>query len=262
MVSDIRCEIARKLNIDSTQAILAEHWKPYMTNLDSVVYDATCYESDIRYPTDIKLLWEATQWNYNMLAACYKMIGERMIRTKYIKWSRRYTSYSKSKRPSRKVKKALRRGLLRLLAKINDALSILEPRVASTFTDAYWQRRQASKIVLDQQWEYFFNEVQPKDRIVSLDKPYLRPIVRGKEVKKVEFGAKVHKLQVDGISFIEHLSFEAFHEGVRLKKSIWTTQKLFNKKIKVVGADRIYANNPNRTYLTRHNISLKDIRDQ
>ena len=66
MVSDIRCEIARKLNIDSTQAILAEHWKPYMTNLDSVVYDATCYESDIRYPTDIKLLWEATQWNYNI----------------------------------------------------------------------------------------------------------------------------------------------------------------------------------------------------
>ena len=33
-------------------------------------------------------------------------------------------------------------------------------------------------------------------------KPYVRPIVRGKEVKKVEFGAKCNNIQVDGMSFI------------------------------------------------------------
>ncbi len=45
------------------------------------------------------------------------------------------------------------------------------------------------------------------DRIVSIAKSYVRPIVRGKEIKKVEFGAKVNMTQVDGINFIEHLSF-------------------------------------------------------
>ena len=49
------------------------------------------------------------------------------------------------------------------------------------------------------------------DRIVSISKPYVRPIVRGKEVKDVEFGAKCNNILVDGISFIEKLSFNAFN---------------------------------------------------
>ncbi len=251
IVSEIRCELAAKLDVDKQQKILANHWKSYMTNLNSMVCDATCYESDIRYPTDIKLLWEAVEWNYKMLVICSRRLGKQRPRTKYIKWAKRYTNYSKSKRPARKEKRALRRSLLKLLNKINECLEPLESQLNSNLDKAYWQRRNASKIVLRQQWEYFFNAVKPKNRIVSIDKPYIRPIVRGKEVKKVEFGAKVNKIQIDGISFIEHLSFDAFNEGIRLKKSIWMTQRLLGKKLKIVGADRIYANNENRTYVTK-----------
>lgn len=251
IVSEIRCELAAKLDIERLQKVLAKHWKPYMTNLDSMVCDATCYESDIRYPTDIKLLWEAVEWNYSMLVLCSQKLRIQRPRTKYSKWVRRYTNYSKSKRPSRKEKRALRRALFKLLNKINLCLIPLENQLTSSFDNRYWQRRDASQIVLEQQWGYFFDQEKPTNRIVSLDKPYIRPIVRGKEVKKVEFGAKVNKIQVDGISFIEHLSFDAFNEGIRLKKSIWMTQKLFGKKLKVVGADRIYANNKNRTYVTK-----------
>ena len=57
------------------------------------------------------------------------------------------------------------------------------------------------------------------DRIVSIDRHYVRPIVRGKETKSVEFGAKVNNIQIDGISFIEHLSFKAFNECIRLKEA-------------------------------------------
>ena len=38
------------------------------------------------------------------------------------------------------------------------------------------------------------------DRIVSVSKPYIRPIVRGKETKSVEFGAKCNNMLIDGIS--------------------------------------------------------------
>lgn len=60
------------------------------------------------------------------------------------------------------------------------------------------------------------------DRIVSIDRHYVRPIVRGKETKAGEFGAKVGNIQTDGISFIEHFSFKAFNEGIRLKRSGYT----------------------------------------
>ena len=55
--------------------------------------------------------------------------------------------------------------------------------------------------------------------LYSIDRHYVRPIVRGKETKSVEFGAKVNNIQIDGISFIEHLSFKAFNEGIRLKEA-------------------------------------------
>ena len=49
------------------------------------------------------------------------------------------------------------------------------------------------------------------DRIVSISKPYIRLIVRGKETKRVEFGAKFNSILIDGISFIEKFSFNAFN---------------------------------------------------
>lgn len=65
-----------------------------------------------------------------------------------------------------------------------------------------------------------FEKKEVRRRIVSIDRPYIPPIVRGKENKRVEFGAKVNNIQIDGISFIEHHSFEAFNEGTRLKQCV------------------------------------------
>lgn len=50
--------------------------------------------------------------------------------------------------------------------------------------------------------------------------------MRGKEIKRVEFGTKVHKLLTDGISFIEHLSFDSFNENTRLSATLFKAQKL------------------------------------
>ena len=93
------------------------------------------------------------------------------------------------------------------------------------------------------------------DRIVSIDRHYVRPIVRGKETKSVEFGAKVNNIQIDGISFIEHLSFKACNEGIRLKDCIRMQQKLMNVRVRCVAADAIYANNANRKFCTKYGIS-------
>ena len=63
IVSEIRCELGKKLEIDSLQQILSGHWKPYLEHTSVMMTDATCYESAIRFPTDVKLLWESTSLN-------------------------------------------------------------------------------------------------------------------------------------------------------------------------------------------------------
>ena len=254
IVSEIRCELSSKLKIGSMQQVLAEKWRPYMAELGSICCDATCYESDMRYPTDIKLLWEAVDWNYRMLKKLCGEFGQNLPRTKILKWTRRYAGYSKSRRPSKKQKRSLTRGLLRLLAKIHPILLALEAQYPMDPTANYLKRRRATAVVLNQQAAQFHKGAMPKDRIVSLDRPYIRPIKRGKEVRTVEFGAKVNKLQVDGISFIEHLSFDNFNEGTRLKQTVHLAQRLFKVKTKVLGADAIYATNANRNFVTANGI--------
>ena len=63
-----------------------------------------------------------------------------------------------------------------------------------------------------------------------------------------EYGAKVNNIRIDGISFIEHLSFKAFNEDIRLKDCIRMQQKLMNVRVRCVAADSIYANNANRKF--------------
>ena len=92
------------------------------------------------------------------------------------------------------------------------------------------------------------------NRIVSLSKPHLRPIVRGKEVKSVEFGAKFNNILVDGISFIEKLSFNAFNEWTRLVHCLKMHKRLFGVEAKKVGGDTDYAGTENRDYCKANGI--------
>ncbi len=117
----------------------------------------------------------------------------------------------------------------------------------------YYERIKVIRKVLKQQLEIFKTGGSVPDRIVSISKSYIRPIVRGKETKPVEFGAKVNMIQFDGINFIEHLSFNAFNEGTRLVKSIRYGRSLFGK-ITHISADDIYATNTNRKYTTAAHI--------
>ncbi len=133
-------------------------------------------------------------------------------------------------------------------------LSEIEKGHGPTYTADRQKRRRATATILRQQSKKFYKGINPKGRIVSLDRPHIRPIVRGKEVKSAEFGEKVNKLQVDGISFIEQPSFDAFNEDTRLKQTVWLAQSLFKTKTGMLSADAIYATNANRHFVTANNI--------
>ncbi len=98
IVSQIRCELAEKLLIDEIEKILYQCRKPYISEERQAVVDATCYESDVRYPVIWELLWEAVFWLYNQLKINCKLLGKKMIRSKFIKWTKRYIGFSKMRR--------------------------------------------------------------------------------------------------------------------------------------------------------------------
>jgi len=254
IVSEIRTDLGKRLNLKEAQKVLAEAWMPFMDNLDSISCDATCYESYVRFPTDVKLLWESVRWSYLKLKRLCRESGLRMIRSKYKKWAKRYSGYSKMRRKTKKKRIPLTRALLLLLEKFDEALCVLEQPIWDKLQNRYKNRREAIQKIYEQQYILFHEGEKPKDRIVSIDKPYLRPIVRGKEIKGVEFGAKIHKLLIDGIGFIEHLDFNAFHEGIRFEQTIYMAQELTHRKVNLVGADGIYATNSNRKFVTKNNI--------
>ena len=250
IVSQVRCELAEKLDIEKLQKTLFAHWSPYIEEAEKITMDATCYESEVRYPTDVKLLWESVEWCYDRMRMVSKELEAPQLRSKYLKWKKRYVGYSKMRRKTNKRKQPLRRASLSLIKKFADFLflnrELLSAKDRATLDTI--------KKVYTQQYAWFHKGIKPKNRIISLHKDYLRPIVRGKEVKPVEFGAKVNKIQIGGISFIEHLSFNAFNEGTRFKNSVHLAQSLTRRKTQVAGADAIYATNANRIFATSQNI--------
>jgi hypothetical protein len=252
IVSQIRCELAGNLDIFEHEKVLASHWSYYMNNKSSIFTDATCYESEVRYPTDQKLLWESVEWSHKQMRKICNYLEIKLPRTKYLKWEKRNLNYSKMRRKTKSKRKSLTRSLLHLLNKINEELDNIEIEYNFEMPELYAIRRETISKIYEQQQHLFTTGEYPKNRIVSISKGYLRPIVRGKEIKKVEFGAKVNKLQIDGINFIQRISFDAFNEGVELENTVYKAQQLTKVKVKVLGADAIYATNKNRNFVSEN----------
>ena len=265
LIDDILGELAGKMKIQQLQDLLAEAWKPYMKDLDTMYTDATCYESEMRYPTDQKLLWECNEKAYAVMCEVCSRIGIHRPRTKYLDVERANMGYMKQRKHSRSQTRSIVRRLLQLLGKILKEIRKMERghAEAEVLTD---KERKTIDIVTKvyRQQSNHFESGNPResipDRIVSVSKPYVRPIVRGKEVKSVEFGAKCNNIQVDGISFIEKLSFNAFNEGTRLQHCVKMHKRLFGVEVKKIGGDTSYAGKENRDFCKEKNIQTSFVK--
>ncbi|MCW3108747.1 MAG: transposase family protein [Segetibacter sp.] len=93
-------------------------------------------------------------------------------------------------------------------------------------------------------------------RIVSIHQPHVRPIVRGKTNTYVEFGSKIQVSIINGITFLEDLSWDAFNEGTRLISTVENYKRRFGYYPQKVFADKIYCNRDNRAKLKTLKITL------
>ena len=97
------------------------------------------------------------------------------------------------------------------------------------------------------------------ERIVSISQPFVRPIVRGKSGKEVEFGAKTSVSVVDGYVYLDRLNWNAYNEGGDLISQIENFKERFGSYPEWVSGDKIYGNRENRTYMKKHNIKYTGV---
>lgn len=95
------------------------------------------------------------------------------------------------------------------------------------------------------------------DRIVSISRPYIRPIVRGKAAVTVEFGSKLD-LSIDekGVARPERLSFDVYNESDVLIEAIERYKERTGHYPECALADKIYRNRDNLAYCRLHGIRL------
>ena len=193
-------------------------------------------------------------------------LGVRRPRTKFLDVQKANLTYRKQRKHSRSQTRKITRRLLDLLGKILKEIREIE-RGHENAENLLTVREKSDLEIITRMYRQQKNHFRNNDsresipnRIVSLSKPHLRPIVRGKEVKSVEFGAKVNNILVDGISFIEKLSFNAFNEGTRLVHCLKMHKKLFGVEAKKVGGDTGYAGTENRDYCKANGIQTSFVK--
>lgn len=228
-------------------------------NKGEVIYDATACPQDIAYPTDLGLLnksREITETIIDELHAANR--PGKKPRTYRQKARKAYLRVAQNKNPSKKV---IRKGIKSQLQYLRRNFRTIEKQLDgfATFPLSYQMQRTywIIQTLYVQQLEMFQTRShQVQDRIVSIHQPHVRPIVRGKSRAKTEFGAKIHLSMVDGFSFLDTISWDAFNEGSHLAEYVENYRKRFGFYPAKVLADKLYCTRENRRWLKEKNIKL------
>src|SRR5574344_776499 len=188
-------------------------------NSGTMIVDATCAPSQIKYPQDANLLNQARESTEKLIDSMHTS-GENKPRTYRRKARKDYLSLVRCRKPTaKKIRNAIGKQLSYLRRNLESIEKQLQQGKSLSSTE---QNRLTviQKIYEQQKFMYDNHTHSVPDRIVSLSQPWVRPIVRGKAGKPVEFGAKLDISVVDGFTRLEYLSFDAYNEAVTLKQTI------------------------------------------
>ena len=229
-------------------------------NRGKLIMDATVAPSGIKYPTDIDLLnrcREHYETAINILWAKLPHTGHKLPYSAQ-KARKSYLNVAKSKRwTAKKLRKAIGEQLdyIDKAQKQFARFMLLTPDVKLP----YWllNRLQVIPHVYAQQKEMYDNHTHVcKDRIVSLEQPFVRPIQRGKRPNPTEFGQKLHLSVVDGYTYLEQTCWNNYNEGNDLKAVAEDYRRKFGVYPEAILADKIYQTRANRSYCKERGIRL------
>jgi len=226
--------------------------------------DATVADQYIKFPTDTNLLNESRKKLETMIDLLYEKTGKegvkprtyrRVLNKAYLRHSKKR---KKTKNEIRKMNRLLLEGVLRDINHVDRMLDYFE-RVGKDFPLRKRELRYlwVIRTVYRQQREMYEKKTHKiGDRIVSLHQPHVRPIVRGKEKAKVEFGSKLSVSLDQGLARVDKISWDAYNESGDLKDQVETYKRLHGYYPELVQVDKIYATRENRRWLKERGIRI------
>lgn len=167
-----------------------------------------------------------------------------------------YLEYARSRKHTAKM---TRKAIGKQLGYLRRDLSYIDTMLGQgkTLNVREMQRLDTIRSIYEQQKYMYDNRTHTvPDRIVSVSQPFVRPIVRGKAGKPVEFGMKLDISVVDGWTRLEYHSFDAYNEATKLQEMIEGFRVREGHYPSRVLADKIYRNRENLRFCKERGIRL------
>jgi transposase, IS5 family len=229
-------------------------------NKGKMLMDATCVPADIGYPTDLGLLNEARQKTEAFIDLLYEPLKGKIAKPRTYRSNARkkYLAVAKMRQPRKKLlRKAIRQQLnfVRRNLKHIKALAAYHQVSPLTITQGL-QLETIKELYRQQRYMYEHKTHSVENRIVSISQPHVRPIVRGKAGANVEFGAKLAISVVDGLAYLEKLSWDNFGEAMTLIEAIERYHERQGFYPVSVHVDKIYRTRDNIRYCQSKGIRL------
>ena len=225
-------------------------------NSGTMIVDATCAPSNIRYPQDVSLLNEARENAEKLLDVLHDPADGKKPRS-YRKCARKdYLKYTRCRKHTARM---TRKAIGKQLAYLRRDLDAIDGKLAlgKALTARQAERLATIRTIYTQQkYMYDHHTHSVPDRIVSVSQPFVRPIVRGKAGKPVEFGTKPDISVVDGWTRLECYSFDAYVEAGNLQEMAERFREREGHYPRRILADKIYRNRENLSYCREHGIRL------
>jgi hypothetical protein len=225
-----------------------------------LIIDATVAPQNITFPTDLKLLCAARKKSEQLIDLLYNPVLHGPVKPRTYRNIAQKLFLNTAKKKA-KTSKELYRSNGKQLRFLRRNLSHIETLIAAYDLFPLKPKEQKYLMVLHTVYEQqeLMHRTHTKSvphRIVNIHQPHVRPIVRGKDRAKVEFGSKLQVSLVGGFTFIDRLSWEAFNEGQSLQASVEGYKRRFGYYPKEVLADQIYCNRENRKWIKQKGIRL------
>lgn len=225
-------------------------------NSGTMIVDATCAPSNIRSPQDVSLLNESMENAEKLLDILHDPADGKKPRT-YRKCARK--DYLKYVRCHKHTAKMTRKAIGKQLSYLKRDLEAIDGKLllGKFLTDRKMERLNTLRSIYQQQKYMYDNRTHSvPDRIVSVSQPFVRPIVRGKAGKPVEFEAKLDVSVVDGWTCLECYSFDAYNEAGNLRTMVERFREREGHYPRRILADKIYRNRGNLSYCKERGIRL------
>jgi hypothetical protein len=197
LLSKMRKRLGAKFFKEFEQRLIGLLVERKILKVQEHLIDGTVIPANIEYPTDAKLLNRCREWLVMVIKGLRKKLNIcEKVRT-YCRVARIFFINFHKKRKKTKAMIRLARAKMvryvrRNIRQLEELLKKYGKKLSRDELEAIRKRLEVIWMVYAQQLEMWKKKTNMvKDRIVSLHLPHIRPVVRGKDGKNVEFGPKV-----------------------------------------------------------------------